>query len=101
MKNKWQQVRLCQRIYARCPVTGKRRRRFKTFRQYLDPLNTDADGRPKTRSQILDELIEEAVDWKPACACVDCAAAQIDQAAISDDNLSRPPPFVPSRRRVE
>jgi hypothetical protein len=100
MKNDWREIRLRQTVYARCPVTGKRRRRTKTFRQAFDLFNRDADGRLKMRSQILDELIEEACAWKPACACADCRRYFV-QAAIPNNNPFPSGPLPRSWRQSE
>jgi hypothetical protein len=42
---------------------GKRRQRTRRFSQTLNPFNQDADGSPKTRDQIMAELVAERKAW--------------------------------------
>jgi hypothetical protein len=42
---------------------GKKRQETRTFMQTLNPFNTDADGCPKSRCQILKELYAERDEW--------------------------------------
>lgn len=49
-----------------CPVCGKHATRTsgKRFMQTLNPFNTNADGKPKTRQEIMDELRAKSAVWK-------------------------------------
>lgn len=48
-----------------CAVCGKRGRKSKTFRQTLNPFNTNAAGEPKSVSEIEAELLSAAEGWTP------------------------------------
>lgn len=50
---------------GKCPVCGKRVTRSTTFEQTENPFNRNADGEPKSRSEIWDDLKQEARDWVP------------------------------------
>jgi hypothetical protein len=54
-------VRVSKRVT--CPVCGKRRNIRKSFYQTLNPFNVNADGAPKSRSEIQLELAHEARAW--------------------------------------
>jgi len=44
-------------------VGGKKKRQSKTFWQTLNPFNLAPDGMPKTRSEIMAELVTERKKW--------------------------------------
>lgn len=58
-----------------CEDCGKRRRETQEFYQTMSPFNLDADGQPKTRKQIADEVRAERDAWRPGpkCGCVELA----------------------------
>jgi hypothetical protein len=47
-----------------CHVCGKKASRSITFEQSLNPWNLNADGEPKTASQIHDELVAKIREWQ-------------------------------------
>lgn len=47
-----------------CPGCGKRVKRRRTFEATINPWNVNADGHPKTRHEIHDDLREQALAWK-------------------------------------
>jgi hypothetical protein len=47
-----------------CESCGKKLRRQTTFTNTISPFNVNADGRPRTRSEIWDHLGEMVADWK-------------------------------------
>ncbi len=49
---------------VKCAKCGKRLRRQRTFSQTINPWNRTADGRVKTRSDIMAELGAEIEEWK-------------------------------------
>lgn len=49
---------------VRCAKCGKRLRRQRTFSQTINPWNRTADGRMKTRDDIVAELEAEIEEWK-------------------------------------
>lgn len=49
---------------CKCSVCGKSMKRSSTFEQTLNPFNKTAQGKVKTREQILDELREEIKVWE-------------------------------------
>jgi len=42
---------------------GKRRQKTRRFYRTLNPFNANADGEPKTRAEIMDELMAERKAW--------------------------------------
>ena len=42
---------------------GKKRQKTKKFYQTLNPFNRDADGNPKSREQIMSEIMAERAEW--------------------------------------
>lgn len=52
---------------------GKKLIRTRTFEQTINPWNKNAAGEVKSRSEILEELKEEAADWQPKATCPKCA----------------------------
>jgi hypothetical protein len=52
---------------------GKHRRRQKTFSQTINPFNKNAEGMPKSREEIYQELKETIAKWKKEpITCEDC-----------------------------
>jgi len=49
---------------GKCVVCNKKRTRYKTFSQTLNPWNKKADGTVKTSEDILKELHQESLAWK-------------------------------------
>lgn len=49
---------------GKCDVCGKHVVRRRTFWHTVNPWNTNEDGTMKTRDQILDDVIKEAVAWR-------------------------------------
>lgn len=47
-------------------VDGVRKKRQKTFMQTINPFNINADGKVKTRQEIMAELKQEAEAWQKA-----------------------------------
>ena len=45
------------------PVTGKPRQETKKFYQTINPWNTTKDGNPKSREQIMAEIMAERDSW--------------------------------------
>jgi hypothetical protein len=43
--------------------SGKRRQETRIFMQTVNPFNKGADGLPKTREQIRDEISREREEW--------------------------------------
>ena len=46
------------------PATGKKRQRTEKFSQTINPFNKGADGQPKSREQIREEINRAARLWK-------------------------------------
>jgi hypothetical protein len=59
---RFEQVTLKATRRWRDPATGKLRQQTRTFCQTLNPFNTK-DGAPKTRDQIMEELVAERDAW--------------------------------------
>ena len=73
----WQEIRFDEVCYTvqlkiRCFGCSKRLSRQRTFRQTLNPWNVNAAGQPKNRSEIRQELREQAAKWHPQGVCADC-----------------------------
>ena len=49
---------------AWCPVCGRTTQRMKTFGGVVSRFNRHADGRPKTRREVLAEIAQEADQWQ-------------------------------------
>lgn len=65
-------VRLPVIKHMKC-ACGKYRQRRKTFMQTINPYNRNADGTPKTRVDILNELHLQADKWRTEpIYCTDC-----------------------------
>jgi hypothetical protein len=44
-------------------ANGKRHQETRRFWQTLSPFNTDADGNPKSREQVMREIMQERKEW--------------------------------------
>lgn len=51
---------------GKCQSCGKTHTRATTLWQTLNPFNKNAEGFPKTRNEIYDELQTQAATWKAA-----------------------------------
>lgn len=60
----FREIMLTGRKSSRCVVCNKRRCRGKTFRETLNKIDTNKDGRIKTRSDIMRELEDKITLWK-------------------------------------
>jgi hypothetical protein len=49
---------------GKCAVCGKSCQRRRKFWQTLNPFNRNADGFPKDRDEIMQELRQQAKDWQ-------------------------------------
>ncbi len=52
-------------------VNGKKRQETRKFWQTLSPFNKAADGTPKTRDQIYEQILRERRDWEAKVAEVE------------------------------
>jgi len=57
-------VKLAASKSCKCTVCGKRMKRSYTFEGTINPFNTAADGGPKSRAQVLEDLKVKAERWK-------------------------------------
>ena len=48
-----------------CETCGKRWVKTKTFWHSVNPFNTRADGKPKSRAEVLADVQAEADAWQP------------------------------------
>lgn len=56
-----------------CPGCGKKVRRSRTFEMTISPFNKNADGQPRTRTEIWEALGEKAAEWQQkAEQCTPC-----------------------------
>ena len=67
-----------------CRVCGKKLQRSTTLGQTISPFNKNADGRMKTRYEILAELKEQAKTWHPTNDVhARCVAAETESGSTS------------------
>lgn len=52
-------------ISGKCPNCGKRVTRSRTFEHTINPFNRNADGAPKTYSEVRADVVAEADAWVP------------------------------------
>jgi hypothetical protein len=55
-----------------CRSCGKSFYRQRTFYQTINPFNKNAEGYPKSRSEIWTELKAESESWQPDDICSKC-----------------------------
>jgi len=51
--------------HGACPVCGGRVTRSRTFTETVNPYNRGPDGQPKTKGQIMLDLVKRAEAWVP------------------------------------
>lgn len=74
MRETYREFKVSARKSGKCPCCGKRIARQKTFYQTMNPFNLNAEGIPKSASEIFASLEDEAAEWRSEP--VSCGASQ-------------------------
>lgn len=87
---RFREVKLTRKVRVACAGgCGKKLARQQTFWQTLNPFNTNAEGQPKTSSEIYAELDAEADAWQPVATCPACVAAPTYRCTFTDGRIGR------------
>lgn len=62
----FEKVKWSRTVHVDCPGCGKRRKVQRTFHQTINPYNKNSDGFPKTYSEVLASVKDEAYKWTPS-----------------------------------
>lgn len=60
---RFEEITMRSSKYLPCPVCGRKLKRAKTFTQTVNPYNRNADGAPKTRDEVHEEVRAEMSEW--------------------------------------